>query len=100
MGVRTRGGDDLNVRLDVLSEPGRVVVRIHGRLAGAAVPELDRVCRDAGGVLLLDVSYLMGADDAGVVALRRLLGEGAQVTGMSRYLSLLLDRGEPGSPKA
>ncbi len=85
----------MNCRLDVCPEPGRAVIRIHGRLAGAAVGELDRVCRDASGPLFLDVTYLMSADDQGVATLRRLLIDGAQVTGISRYLRLLLGLEEP-----
>ena len=33
-------------RLDVSPEAGRAVVRIHGRLAGGAVRELEQLCRD------------------------------------------------------
>ena len=80
----------MNCRLDVSSEPGRVVVRIHGRLARAAVPELERVCREASGPVILEMTYLMGADDPGIATLRRLRTDGAQFMGMSPYVALLL----------
>ena len=80
----------MECRVDVSPEGGRAVVRIHGRLAGAAVPELERVCRDASAPLVLDVTHLMNADDCGVATIRRLVVDGARVTGMSPYLSLLL----------
>jgi hypothetical protein len=77
-------------RLDVSPEPGRAVVRIHGRLAGGAARELEQLCRDASGLLILDVTHLLSADDVGVATLRRLVIDGAQVSGMSPYLTLLL----------
>jgi hypothetical protein len=81
-------------RLDVSPEEGRAVVRIHGRLAGTAVHELERVCREATLPLLLDVTNLMSADDEGIAALRRLRCDGVQLAGASPYLSLLLDLDE------
>ena len=77
-------------RLDVSSESDRAVVRIHGRLAGAAVRELEGLCRDASGLLTLDVTDLLSVDDVGAATLRRLAIDGAQLTGMSPYLTLLL----------
>jgi hypothetical protein len=68
------------------------VVRIHHRLAGVAVPELERVCRDPSAPLILDLTHLMSADDAGIATLRRLMSEGAQCRGTSPYLALRLDR--------
>lgn len=85
----------MNCRVDVSPEPGRAVVRIHGRLAGAAVPELERVCREAPGVVNLDVTHLMSADDAGIATLRRLMADGVPCTGISPYLALLLGREHP-----
>lgn len=78
-------------RLDVSPEEGRAVVRVHGRLAGAAVHELGRVCREARLPIVLDVTYLMGADDDGIATLRHLRCAGAQLAGISPYLSLLLN---------
>jgi hypothetical protein len=71
------------------------VVQIHGRLVGPAVQELERVCRDASGPLVLDVTHLMSADDVGLAALRRLVTDGAQLIGLSPYLALLLEGERP-----
>ena len=84
------------------------MVRIHGRLAGAAVGELQRVCREAPGSLVLDVTYLVSADDLGLATLRGLVGDGAHLGGVSPYLALLLEgerssesgRGEEGQRHA
>jgi hypothetical protein len=87
---RAAARSTVNCRVDVSSEPGRVVVSIHGRLAGAAVPELERVCREASGQLILDMTYLMSADDLGVATLKRLRTGSAQFISMSPYMALLL----------
>jgi hypothetical protein len=86
-------------RLDVSPEPGRAVVRVHGRLAEGAVQELQRVCREATGALVLDVTYLLSADDMGLATLRGLATDGAHLVGVSPYLALLLedDRSESGA---
>ena len=84
----------MDCRLEVSSESGRAVVRVHGRLAAAAVPELQRVCRQARGALLLDATNLLSADDSGLATLRGLIRDGAQLVGVSPYLALLLE-GEP-----
>ena len=84
----------MECRVDVSPEPGRTVVRIHGRLGGAVVRELERVCREASGSLILDMTYLMSADDEGVAMLRRLAIDGVPLTDMSPYLRLLLEPDE------
>ena len=81
----------MECRVDVSPESGRTVVRIHGRLGGAAVLELKRACREASGSLILDLTYLMSADDAGIAVLRRLAIDGVPLAGMSPYLRLLLE---------
>ena len=85
----------MNCRIDVVSEPKRSIVCVYGRLAGAAVPELARVCREAPARLSLDVTHLMSADDAGIATLRRLMAEGVPCAGISPYLALLLSREHP-----
>lgn len=77
-------------RLEVSPEAGRAVVRVHGRLAGVAVRELERLCRDVAGPLVLDVTHLLSADDGGITTLKRLVSDGARFTGLSPYLTLLL----------
>jgi hypothetical protein len=42
------------------------------------------------GAISLDLSNLMSADDAGIVALRTLKGRGVRLTGASPYIGLLL----------
>ena len=65
-------------------------VRIEGCLEDEAVAEFDRVCREASGDLVLDLSALLSADESGLAALRALMAGGARVTGASPYIQLLL----------
>jgi hypothetical protein len=90
MGLAPRVGGSVSFRLDVSAQPGRAVVSIQGHLAAAAVHELERVCRDPEGTLILDMTYLMSADDLGVQTLKRLRADGAQFISVSPYMALLL----------
>ena len=68
------------------------MVRVQGRLARTPATELERICRESPGILSLDLTRLMSADDGGILTLRRLMSDGAQCTGISPYLALLLRR--------
>jgi hypothetical protein len=81
----------MDLRLDVVAEPGRTAVRISGRLTTSTACELERICREASGTLLLDLMYVVSADDVGLATLRRLAMDGAQLVGVSPYLVLLLE---------
>ena len=71
----------------MVAESGRAVLRIHGRLSGAAVIELERVCRSVSEPLILDLAHLTSADDAGIETLKRLATDGVECTGVSRHLA-------------
>jgi hypothetical protein len=91
----------MDLRLDVVAEPGRTAVRISGRLTAVAARELERVCREASGTLLLDVTHVVSGDDGGFATLRRLATGGAQLVGVSPYLALLLEGDRaPGAHRA
>ena len=80
-------GESVDLRLDVVAESGRAVLRIHGRLSGAAVIELERVCRSVSEPLILDLAHLTSADDAGIETLKRLATDRVECTGVSRQLA-------------
>jgi len=67
-----------------------VVIRVAGRLAGDAVTHLTKACKTEGGSVELDLSKLMFADDAGVEVIRRLQKEGAEISGASSFIRLLI----------
>ena len=67
-------------------------VKIEGRLTGDEIPELRRACEAVEGRLVLDLTYLQSADRQGVSVLQELRSKGADLTGASPYMQLLLDR--------
>ncbi|MGE5344648.1 MAG: hypothetical protein ACM3JH_01740 [Acidithiobacillales bacterium] len=67
------------------------VVHVAGRLAGAGVDELSRVCRAASGRLRLELSALQVADEVGLALLRSLRESGAELADASPFVQILLD---------
>src|SRR5262249_49046407 len=77
-------------RLTVVERLDLTAIRLAGRLREEAVTSLRDTCDRARRPLVLDLSELTGASDAGVLLLRRLAGEGIHLLGASPYVSLLL----------
>lgn len=88
------------LRLTVSAREDLTVIRVDGRLAGDGVAELKRAYRTARRPLVLDLTHLATADDAGVLALRRLASEGVHLLGTSPYVALLLGGGRVNAPPA
>jgi len=88
------------LRLTVSAREDLTVIRVDGRLAGDGIAELERAYRTARRPLVLDLAHLATADDAGVLVLRRLAGEGVHLVGMSPYLALLLGGSAAETPAA
>ena len=68
------------------------VLRIAGQLSNDSVQELERVCHDAEGPLILDLSELGKVDGSGLAALRELAARGAELVAVPHYIALLLER--------
>ena len=81
----------MGFRLIVSETPDITTIGVVGRLGDDAVVILGETCSGAGRPLVLDLSELTSASDAGVLQLRRLAGEGVHLLGASRYMRLLLD---------
>lgn len=86
------------LRLTVVEREDLTVIRVDGRLVADGVLDLEEACRVARRPLVLDLTHLATTDDTGVVALRRLSGEGIHLLGVSPYIGLLLG-GEIDQPK-
>lgn len=67
-----------------------VSVALHGWLNEEVVGEFERECEPLGARLWLDLSQLVGADEAGLRALNRRVGAGIRLVGASPYIQLLL----------
>jgi anti-anti-sigma regulatory factor len=69
------------------------VVHVAGRLVGEGAGELSRVCTAGSRPLRIDLSGLLQADELGLSLLRSLRASGAELAGVSPFISLLLEGG-------
>jgi hypothetical protein len=87
-------------RLIVAEAPDLTTIRVVGRLRDEAVAVLGDACGAARRPIVLDLSDLTSASDAGVLLLGRLAGEGVHLLGASHYMRLLLERASaPAAPR-
>jgi anti-anti-sigma regulatory factor len=89
----------MEMRLTIRVQDTGTVVHADGRLSRLGVTELEGVIRMTSGPVTLDLTNLLSADDAGVVALRTLAGKGLRLVGVSPYMALLLQTERPGDPR-
>ena len=81
----------MEIRIDITSEGPETVVCIAGRLSGVSVAQLRKACDPIEGALVLDLSNLLFADDAGIDVIRTIDEKGAEVRGASPFVQLLLE---------
>ena len=81
---------DMSVRVTPTIDGERTVLQVAGRLESADLSELDKEIRSLDGPLVLDLSELLSADEAGIEKLRELLSAGAELRGASHYVQMLL----------
>jgi hypothetical protein len=81
----------LTIRIDCRETEEGVVIQLHGWLGAEALGELESICGSVAGPLRLDLSSLVGTDEAGLGALRRRVAAGARLEGASTYLRLLIE---------
>ena len=84
-------------RLIVSEAPDLTSIRVIGRLGSDAVTTLEGHCDRRRRPLVLDLSELTSASDAGVLLLTRLASEGVHLLGMSPYVRLLLSHSREAS---
>lgn len=82
----------MSVIITATNDTGTPRLAIAGKLTSGAVSELERACGSANDSLVLDVSDLRFADEAGVAQIARLTASGARLEGVTPYLELLLQR--------
>jgi anti-anti-sigma regulatory factor len=81
----------MDLRLTVTRAETSTVVRVDGRLSVQGVREFERLAQTIDGPMVLDLTHLVSADDAGVTLLRTFAGQGAQLIGTTPYMQLLLE---------
>ena len=77
-------------RLMISSAADLTTIRVVGRLRDDGVVLLTEACDKAKRPLVLDLSELTGASDAGVLLLGRLARDGVHLLAASPYMKLLL----------
>ena len=81
------------LKIDVIGEDGGVVaVKLHGRLVGPWVDELERACERiaaSGASAVLDLGALSFADHRGVALLHALSGHGDACRAAGEYRATL-----------
>lgn len=82
----------MGFRVIVAEATDLTTIRPVGRLRDDAVALLGDACGGARRPLVLDLSELTGASEAGVLLLARLRAEGVHLLGASPYVRLLLER--------
>jgi anti-anti-sigma regulatory factor len=83
----------MSIRIDIQSEGPDVVLDVAGRLTRLEAAQLLSVCEQMEGQLVLDLSKLKFADDAGVEVIRSLREGGASIRGASSFIELLIKGG-------
>jgi anti-anti-sigma regulatory factor len=88
----------VDLRLTVEQGERSAVIHVDGRLAANNLTDLEPLVMAARGEVVIDLSHLVSADDAGVATLRALAGRGIRLVGASPYVALLLDDERPLPP--
>ena len=78
-------------RIDIDSGGTHTIIRIAGRLTSTAVAQLKEVCDPFEDPFVIDLSSLFFADDDGINAITTLADQGAQISGASPFVQLLLN---------
>ena len=78
-------------RIDIDANGTQTIIRIAGRLTSAAVAQLKEACDPFEVPFVIDLSNLFFADDDGINVITALADQGAQISGASPFVQLLLD---------
>ena len=81
----------MSVRVTRAIDGKQTVLQVAGRLESADLSELDKEIHSLDGPLVLDLSELLSADEAGIKKLRELEVGAAELRGVSGYVRMLLD---------
>lgn len=72
------------------TDADEVVLELHGWLREPETAEFDKAMAGVPPVVRIDLSQLLGADAAGILALRQARAKGARLRSASPYVELLL----------
>jgi hypothetical protein len=82
-------------RLTAVESVDLTTIRLVGRVGDDAITPLLDACGRSRRPIVLDLSQVTGASEAGILLLRRLTDEGIHLLGASQYVALLLAERAP-----
>ena len=82
------------IRITTTVNDSVLTIKLDGRLVSGETVILVEACDSHRGALVVDLSDLHFADDAGVGVLRELQAQGARIVNARPYLSLQLESGD------
>jgi len=82
---------EMDMRIDIETKSLVEVMQVSGRLVEPFIQQLTDLCEPLEGNFVLDLSNLVFADDAGIDVIRSLREKGAEISGASSFIKLLID---------
>ena len=82
----------MDIRIDIKTEGLVDVVCVSGRLVASSIKQLVDVCEPIESYFVLDLSKLIFADHAGIGVIQSLREKGADISGVSPFIKMLIDR--------
>ena len=83
------------LRITVSNDGDTTEILLEGHLQAAGIPDLQAEFCSAGFPVRVNLSGLLGADEAGIFAIQSLRAAGAELHGASPYILQLLERQTP-----
>jgi anti-anti-sigma regulatory factor len=79
------------IRITTKTDGNKTTIFVEGRLSAVEAPDLRKECQSADALLRLDLSGLKSVDPTGITLLRSLSATGAELCGVSAFISKLLE---------
>jgi anti-anti-sigma regulatory factor len=80
----------MSIRINIEPEASVTVLQVAGQLDGTTAGQLTETIESIEGNIVMDLSELTFADEAGVDAIRSLKDKGTDIWGASAFIRLLV----------
>jgi anti-anti-sigma regulatory factor len=80
----------MSIRINIEPEASVTVLQVAGQLDGTTAGQLTETIESIEGNIVMDLSELIFADEAGVDAIRSLKDKGTDIRGASAFIQLLI----------
>jgi anti-anti-sigma factor len=85
----------MSIRINIESEGSVTVLHVAGQLDRTSAVQLTEVIEPVEGDIVMDLSELIFADEAGVDAIRKLNEKVSDIRGASNFMQLLINGNSP-----